>query len=148
MAFSQWLWIKYTPEDRNILSSRVLTLHHTGAISFDGLETGGKWSYRNTSAELDCLEVDSFDGQQFFFMEFHSLGKPHRACRHCFQQISFHEAVLLPNDHEAYTIVTWSPESIDHKNKLDILIKKIELPKVSLLNRRLHCDPEAEDTNI
>ena len=120
MAFQQWLWIAYTPEDGNIWSSRVLTLHGTGAISFDGLETGGKWSYISKSGRLDF----GFDGQQFFFMEFHSLGKPHRACRHCFQQISFHEALLLPNDHEAYTIVTWSPESIDHKNKLDILIKK------------------------
>ena len=140
MAFHQWIWIEYTPEDGNIWSSCVLTLHDTGAITFDGLETGGKWTYTSTSGLSDC--------PQLFFMEFHGSGKKQHPRRHCFQQIAETEAVLLPNDHEAYTIVTWTPESIDHKNKLDILIKKIELPKVSLLNRRLHCDPESEDTNI
>ena len=144
MAFSQWLWIKYTPEDRNMLSSRVLALHATMAISFDGLETGGKWAYISKSRRIDC----GFDGQQFFFMEFHAEGKPHRARRYCFQHISETEARLLPNNHEAYNIRQWSLESIDHKNADDILIKRIILPKVSLLHPILDCDPEADDANM
>ena len=144
MAFHQWIWIEYTPEDGNIWSSSVLTLHATGAISFDCCETGGNWSYTSTSGRLEF----GFDGQQFFFMEFHAEGKPHRARRYCFQHISETEARLLPNNHEAYNIRQWSLESIDHKNADDILIKRIILPKVSLLHPILDCDPEADDANI
>ena len=127
MAFQQCLWIAYTPEDGNIWSSCVLTLHDTGAITFGGRENGGKWSYTSTSGLSDC--------PQLFFMEFHGSGKKQHPRRHCFQQIAETEAVLLPNGHEAYTIAAWSQESSDHKNKLDIFIKKVELPTVGLLKR-------------
>ena len=60
MAFNQWLWIAYTPEDGNIWSSCVLTLHDTGAITFDGIETGGKWTYTSTSTANTAVAV-SYD---------------------------------------------------------------------------------------
>ena len=60
MALQQWLWIAYTPEDGNIWSSCVLTLHDTGAITFDGIETGGKWTYTSTSTANTAVAV-SYD---------------------------------------------------------------------------------------
>ena len=120
MAAKQWCWIEFN-KDGKVLSATVLALKRDGFIRWNNCWNKGSWAYSFSETYQSWM----------FYIEF-SAGNTKRKRKHVFAQQSDTVALLLPGSHPAYNVYPWEATSKVHCNAHQIIMQKIDLPKIDI----------------